>query len=171
MSSSDAKAITKAIAMGAIAGMRSMAAPAIVSNHFSHHQSKDIARTPFRILGAPKTAAALKALALGEMVADKLPIVPDRIAPASLVARAVSGALCGAAVCAAARKRVDLGGLAGGLAAIGSAYAFYYLRRAAGKESGAPDALLGLTEDAIVVCCGLNILGDGGPAWPATMRG
>ncbi|HEX8087988.1 MAG TPA: DUF4126 family protein [Blastocatellia bacterium] len=164
MPSSDTKTITKAIAMGMIAGMRSMAAPALVSNHFSHHQSKNIAGTPFRILGAPKTATALKALALGEMVADKLPIVPDRIAPASLVARTVSGALCGASVCAAERERMSLGGLAGGLAAIGSAYAFYYLRRRAGEESGLPDALLGLTEDAIVVCCGLNILGDGKPA-------
>lgn len=161
MLSSDRKTFAKAIGLAIIAGMRSMAAPALVSHHFSRRQLQEIAPTPFRVLGSPKTAAALKALALGEMVADKLPMIPARISPGPLAARAISGALCGASICAAGRKQIGLGALAGSIAAVGSAYAFYHLRRKAGEETKAPDALLGLTEDAIVVLGGSCILGDG----------
>lgn len=159
--SPDTNVFIKAIGMGVIAGMRSMAAPALVSNNLAHSQPRGIARTPLRAMAYPKTASVLKALALGEMVADKLPMIPARIAPASLAARAASGALCGASIFAAEDKRTALGGVAGALAAIASAYAFYHLRRGIGQEFKVPDTLLALTEDATVVCVGLNILGDG----------
>ncbi|WP_433290839.1 hypothetical protein ACQP2F_23930 [Actinoplanes sp. CA-030573] len=42
-------------------------------------------------------AAAVAAAALGELVADKLPGIPSRVAPAPLAARIVLGALSGAA--------------------------------------------------------------------------
>jgi uncharacterized membrane protein len=94
------------------------------------------------------------------MIADKLPVIPDRISPGSLVARILSGALCGASICAAERERSDVGAIAGGLSAVGSAYAFYYLRRKLGEAEGLPDAALGLAEDAIVMSSGLRILSD-----------
>jgi uncharacterized membrane protein len=161
MSSSNERLFLKAIGMGVIAGMRSMSAPAIVSNYLAHNPSKSIAKTPFRAMGSSRTAGVLKALALGEMVADKLPMIPARIAPGPLVARGVSGALCGASVFAAEGERPAKGGLAGAVAAIASAYAFYHLRRRIGQESKVPDVALGFTEDAIVVGGGLCILGGG----------
>lgn len=160
MPSSNAKTFARAIGMGVIAGMRSMAAPALVSNHFAHNASKSLSRTPFRVMASSRTAGALKAFALGEMVADKLPMIPARVSPGPLAARAMSGGLCGASVFAAEGERPGIGGLAGALAAIASAYAFYHLRRRVGEESKVPDAALGLTEDALVVGGGLCILGD-----------
>jgi uncharacterized membrane protein len=161
MRSNDTRIFIKAVGMGIIAGMRSLAAPALVSNHLAHNPPEGIARTPLRVLAYPKTAAVLKALALGEMIADKLPMIPARVSPAPLIARATSGAICGASLFAAEDKQPALGGLAGALAAIASAYAFYHLRRSIGQQSGAPDFALGLAEDATAVCIGLNILSGG----------
>jgi uncharacterized membrane protein len=160
MSSSNVNTLIKAVGMGVIAGMRSMSAPALVSNHLAHNPPRGIAHTPLRVMAYPKTAAVLKALALGEMVADKLPMIPARISPAPLAARATSGAICGASVFAAEDKQAALGGFAGALAAVASAYAFYHLRRSLGQQLNVPDLALGLTEDAAVVCAGLNIMGE-----------
>ncbi|HYP26460.1 MAG TPA: DUF4126 domain-containing protein [Blastocatellia bacterium] len=164
MRSNGTKTILKAIGLGVIAGMRSMSAPALVSNHVAGGRFGAISETPFKVMGYQKTASLLKGLALGEMIADKLPVIPARVSAAPLIARVVSGAVCGGAICAAGGERVELGAVAGGLAAVAGAYGFYHLRRAVGEESGLPDALLGLTEDAIVITGGLAILGDGEPA-------
>jgi uncharacterized membrane protein len=150
----------KAICMGVIAGMRSMSAPALVSNHLAHHDSEELANSSFSFMGSPRVAQALKIAALGEMVADKLPIIPDRISPGPLAARILSGALCGASLCTAEGARAPIGAIGGGLSAIASAYAFYHLRQKLGATRILPDAALGLSEDALVVCTGLTVLSD-----------
>jgi uncharacterized membrane protein len=164
MRSNGTKTLLKAIGMGVIAGMRSMSAPALVSNHIAGNSPEGISETPFKVLGYPKTAYLLKGLALGEMIADKLPVVPARISPGPLAFRIISGAVCGGAVCAAEGERADIGAIAGGVAAIAGAYGFYHLRRSVGRESKAPDPLLGLAEDAMVITGGLKIMGGRKPA-------
>jgi uncharacterized membrane protein len=158
------RTLVKAIGLGVIAGMRSMAAPALVSNHIARNPPEGISGTPFKVMANPKAATLFKGLALGEMIADKLPIVPARISTGPLIARAISGAICGGAVCAAEGERAGTGAIAGGLAAIAGAYGFYHLRRSIGEETNAPDILLGLAEDAIVIKSGLAILGGSKPA-------
>lgn len=153
-------AYIKATCMGIVAGMRSMSAPALVSNHLAHRDSKEVDDSPFSFMASPRVAQALKVAAVGEMVADKLPFIPDRISPAPLAARILSGALSGASLCTAEGARADLGAICGGLSAIASAYAFYYLRRKIAATQTLPDAALGLSEDALVVCTGLSILSD-----------
>jgi uncharacterized membrane protein len=149
----------KAICMGVIAGMRSMSAPAFTSSYLAQKHSKQLADSPFSLMGSPQVAKVLKVATLGEMVADQLPGIGARTAPGPLVARALSGALCGAAICTAEGERAEVGALAGALSAIGSAYAFYHLRRELGESQKIPDAALGLTEDAIVLG-GRFLLGD-----------
>lgn len=150
----------KAICMGVVAGMRSMAAPAFTSHYLARKESKELADSPFGLMGSPRVAQALKIAAVGEMVADKLPVIPDRIAPGPLVARILSGALCGASLCTAEGKRASVGAICGGLSAVASAYAFYHLRREIGESVALPDTALGLSEDALVICTGLSVLGD-----------
>jgi uncharacterized membrane protein len=150
----------KAICMGVIAGMRSMSAPAFVSNYLVHQNSKELADSSFGLMGSARVAKVLKIAAVGEMIADKLPAIPARISPVPLVARILSGGLCGASICTAEGKRADVGAIFGGLSAIGSAYTFYHLRRKLGEIEGLPGAALGLGEDAIVVGSGLSILSD-----------
>jgi hypothetical protein len=75
------------------------------------------------------------------------------------VARAVSGAICGAAICKAERERADLGAIIGGAAAVASAFLFYNLRKSVGRELPLPDPALGLIEDGIAVTAGRVVLG------------
>ncbi len=163
MGSNGTRTFLKAIGIGVIAGMRSMSAPALVSNHIAGNPPEGIDETPFKVMAYPKTAHLLKGLALGEMITDKLPVVPARISPGPLAFRIVSGAVCGGAICAAEGKRAGIGAIAGGVAAIAGAYGFYHLRRSIGRESKAPDPLLGLAEDAIVITGGLKIMGERRP--------
>lgn len=148
----------KAVVTGVIAGMRTMSAPAFVSDRLARENSVELAASSFGFMGDPRVARALKIAAIGEFAADKLPFMPDRISPGPLAARVVSGALCGASLCKADGKRVDVGAIAGGLSAIGAAYAFYYIRRELAKTTPIPDTVLALGEDAIVVAAGLSVL-------------
>jgi uncharacterized membrane protein len=160
-----ANTYVKVICMGVIAGMRSMSAPAFTSDHLVRQNSETLADSPFRLMGSPRMAKALKVAAAGEMIADQLPGIPARISPAPLVFRFLSGALCGASLCTVEGRRVEAGAIAGGLAAIGSAYAFYHLRRRIGEGGTIPDALLGLAEDAIVIGSGVRVLSSDESAW------
>lgn len=155
---SDSLTYARAVAIGIIAGMRSMSAPALVSSHLAHNGLQNLSDNPLMLLTSPRASSLLKILALGEMVADKLPIVPSRVSAGPLMARVVSGAISGAAVCGAVKKRTNVGAMLGGIGAIAGAYGFYYLRRRIGEETGTPDPVLGLAEDAIVVGGGKMLL-------------
>ena len=150
----------KAISMGVIAGMRSMSAPAFVSNYLAPQNSKELANSSFSFMGSARVANVLKIAAVGEMVADKIPSIPARISPGPLAARIISGAVCGASICAAEGERIDIGAIAGGLSAIGSAYAFYHLRRVIGEMQILPDGIVGLGEDGLVIYGGLTTMSD-----------
>jgi uncharacterized membrane protein len=147
----------KAIAIGIIAGMRSMSAPALTSSYLSQNES--LAGSRLGILASPTASKVLKILAAGEMLADKLPIIPSRISAGPLIARIASGAISGAAVSAADKKQAKTGVVLGGVAAIAGAYGFYHLRRKIGTDINVPDAVLGIVEDAIVISGGAAILG------------
>ncbi len=150
----------KAICIGVVAGMRTMSAPAFTSNYLVGQNSSTLANSPFSSIGSPRVANVLKVAAVCEILADQLPGIGARISPGPLVARALSGAVCGAALCTVEGKRAEVGALAGGLSAIGSAYAFYHLRRKLGETGNIPDAVLGLAEDAIVVGSGFVLWGS-----------
>lgn len=148
----------KAIGFGVIAGMRSMSAPAFVSDHLSDKKTSKSASWLLRKMSTSNAALAFKVAAAGEMFADKLPIIPDRISPGPLTARIVSGAACGSSLCESEGKRIDLGAVAGALAAIGSAFASYHIRRRIAESGIVPDVMVALAEDAVVLTAGDIIL-------------
>jgi uncharacterized membrane protein len=96
----------------------------------------------------PIGPGALKALALGEFVADKLPFLPDRTSPLPLVGRAVLGGVSGAAICSAKKRPVVIGALLGAVAAVGMTFVAFKFRRRLSKAL--PGPLVGLAEDALV---------------------
>jgi uncharacterized membrane protein len=147
----------KAIGIGIIAGMRSMSAPAITSSYLSRNEN--LAGSRLGVLASPTASRVLKILAAGEMLTDKLPIVPARISAGPLIARIASGAISGAAVSAADKKQAETGAVLGAVAAILGAYGFYHLRRKIGTDISVPDVVLGVVEDAIVISGGAAILG------------
>lgn len=141
----------KAICIGIIAGMRSMSAPAIVSNSLAAQHSQTLDDSSLKFMGSEKVAKVFTVAAMGEMVADKLPIIPARIEPGPLTGRIISGALCGATICTAEGESAKVGAIVGGLSALASAYAFYHLRRKIAETKVVTDIVIGLSEDALVI--------------------
>jgi uncharacterized membrane protein len=139
---------TSALLFGVTAGLRTMTAPASLA---LAQQQPGAAKN--WLLGSPRAARVLTTLALGELVFDKMPFAPKRIAPAGLSARLLSGAMCGAA--AVAGKDQTTGALLGIAGALASSFAGYAIRKGAGRASGVPDSLVGLAEDAVAIGLGM----------------
>ncbi len=144
------------LVLGALAGARSMSAPALVSWHLSHSPEAWRVGGPARVLSKRPVARVLGVLALGEFVADKLPWIPVRVQPLPLAGRALTGALAGATA-AAGRRRVWVAAVLGAGAALASAWAFYSLRRLATRRLGVPDRVVALAEDALVLAVGSRL--------------
>jgi uncharacterized membrane protein len=100
-----------ALLIGVVAGLRAMTAPAGVS-WAAWLGWLDLAPTGLAFLGYTFTPWLMTVLALGELVADKLPTTPSRKLPAPFAGRILSGSLCGAAV-GAANDALVIGALAG----------------------------------------------------------
>lgn len=149
----------QAAALGAVTGMRSMGGPALASDHLASAHPDALTTSPFlRWLGTPKTVLVFKILAAGEIVGDKLPMTPSRLAPGPLFGRFLFGGLIGAALCAADGKRVEAGAAIGALAAVASAFTFYHLRQWADKTTGLPDPIVAVAEDAVAFFGGWSVL-------------
>jgi len=114
------------------------------------------AATGLRTMSGP-TAVGMKTgwgrilpfLAVGEMIADKLPSTPSRTIPAALVARMAGGALAGRSVAAAGGRNLIVGTLAGIVGAAGAAYAGEAYRRLASRY--VPAFVAALLEDGVAI--------------------
>lgn len=142
--------------MGAVAGLRSMTAPATVSRLAT--RGWPVGSRSIEFLNSVVSMRTFVLLAAGELIADKLPFLPSRTKPPSLIVRGISGALSGAAVCSAKKKSVLAGILIGAGAAIGASFAAYELRKRAAKALHVPDPVIAVAEDALAVGSGLLVL-------------
>lgn len=88
-------------------------------------------------------------LAIGELIADKLPFVPARTRPLPAIVRALSGATAGGIVARRAGRSSVMGILLGATAAMTTTQLGLRLRRAA--EGTLPRIVAGLVEDALAV--------------------
>ena len=140
--------LTGAAALGAVAGLRSMMAPALLSQA-ARTGSISLEGTQFEFLSTQRTADIATGAAVLELVGDKLPFTPDRTSPLPLIARAASGAIVGAALSAARKKDLLPGALVGAAAALAAAFAGYFLRKKLTENGTAPDLLVALAEDAL----------------------
>ncbi|WP_207430181.1 DUF4126 family protein [Sabulibacter ruber] len=148
----------KALALGAIAGMRAMTAPALVTDHYAKSPTFFLEGTGLNFLQNKNVSTSLKILAVAELIGDKFPQLPNRIAPLQLLPRVVSGALVGATVAEAEGESKVTGGLLGVVGALVSSYAFYFLRQKLGKLTGLPDATFAVMEDALALKVGTAVL-------------
>lgn len=146
------------LGLGAIAGLRSMAAPALLSRAVRRGDVGGLRDTPFATLGLSKVSATLQLLMIAEMLADKTPFVPSRTSAPALLGRALSGALAGAALFANAERHPAPGAVLGALAAVAGAHAGEKLRARGTQKLGVPDPVLGLVEDGIVLFGGTHLL-------------
>lgn len=147
--------VWRTLGLGAIAGMRSMTAPALLSNELSKTPTAALAGSPLRYLQRGPVATGLKLMAASELIGDKMPGIPDRIAPPVLLSRAASGALVGATIFTVHRDSWVKGAAIGAAAAVAATYGSFYLRKLMNKY--APNAVSGALEDALTLASGLAI--------------
>ena len=105
--------VWRTLGLGAIAGVRSMAAPAALSKAVERGDVGGLEQTPFAALGSPGVSTVLRLFEIGEMFVDKLPVAPRRTSPPPLLGRAVSGAFVGAALVVSDGRRAAVGGALG----------------------------------------------------------
>ncbi len=138
-----------AFVIGVVVGLRSMTAPAAVS-WAARLGWLHLENTWLAFLGFAAIPYILTVLAIGELIADKLPRTPSRKAPVGFVARLVSGALCGAALGATSGGLI-LGLAAGALGAVAGTLGGYEFRTRLVKAIGGKDLPIALLEDAIAI--------------------
>ena len=137
-----------ALLIGITAGLRALAPIAVVS-WAAQFGWLELQGTWLAFLGANVAAYVATALALAELVGDKLPMTPSRKVPLQFGTRIVSGALCGAALGApggATLVGLLLGAIGAVIGTLGGAAARTRLAAAFGKDL--PAALL---EDVVAV--------------------
>jgi uncharacterized membrane protein len=137
-----------AFLIGTASGLRSMIGLAAVS-WAAHFGILPLDHTWLAFLGYAWTPYILTLMAIGELVIDKLPKTPSRLAPPGFITRIVTSALCGLAI-GISGNEIIVGLVAGILGAvtgtIGGAKAKSLLARAFGRDL--PAALL---EDAVAI--------------------
>ncbi len=126
--------------LGFITGIRSMSSLALLG--LTSDKSSEGPQSPARWL--PLLAA------IGESVADKLPIIPSRIRPLPLIGRLAIGGIAGLIFCQ--REQVPpIPGVVTGIVGAGTgAFTSYYGRTRLAKITKIPDPVLGILEDALV---------------------
>jgi uncharacterized membrane protein len=137
-----------ALAIGVVAGLRAMTAPALVS-WVAHLGGLDLSNTWLSFLASTPARLILTALALIELVTDQLPSTPSRRVPVQFGARIVAGGLSGAAI--GAGNGMLLAGLCAGIAgAIIGTLGGASLRAGLARQFGS-DRRAALIEDAIAI--------------------
>ena len=148
----------RTVALAAISGVRSMAAPALLARAVGRGDVSGLRATPFAALGDERVSTALQVLMAGEMAGDKTPFIPSRTSAGPLFGRALSGALVGSALFVSRERPGLSGALLGAASALGGVYAADRLRSATTQGLGLPDPLFGLLEDGLILVGGSRLL-------------
>src|SRR5947207_10281583 len=139
-----------AIGIGIVAGLRSLTAPAVVA-WGAHLAWLNLHGPPLGFMGSTTAVAIFSLLAIGELVADKLPKTPKRTALAPLLARIITGGLCGASLWAAAGQSLLGGALLGGTGGVIGAFVGYEIRRRIVNNLHIKDIFVAICEDLVAI--------------------
>ena len=137
-----------AFGIGIVAGLRSLTAPAVVA-WGAHLGWLNLHGSPLAFMGSTTAVAILSALAIGELIADKLPTIPKRTSPVPLMGRVITGCLCGACLCAATGQSLIAGALLGGIGGIVGAFLGYSIRKY--LDLRIKDLVVAVCEDVVAV--------------------
>jgi uncharacterized membrane protein len=139
-----------ALGIGVISGLRSLTTPAAVS-WAAHLHWIDPGNTPMAFLAATATVYGLSALAIFELIADKLPFTPRRTIPPAFAARILTGAFSAAALYVCAHQPIYTGAAIGAVGAVAGTLGGYHARHWLVKSLNVPDILVALAEDTVDV--------------------
>lgn len=146
-----------AVGMGAMAGMRALSAPTVMSQEMAEDGVEASASPVEQFLSSPVTSRVMPLLAVGEMVMDKMPGTHERMFPPVLLLRLVSGAAVGIAVAKQKEQPVLSFAVVGAAAALASSFALHAVREFATRKLRIPHLIAGLMEDALVATLGKQL--------------
>jgi uncharacterized membrane protein len=146
-----------AFLIGIVAGLRSMAAPAVTC-WAAHLRWLKLEHTPLAFMGSPITVGILTFLACAELVADQLPSTPARTQAPGLIFRFLTGGLSGAAVAISGGQSLALGAVLGAVGGIAGAFAGYQVRTRLVRALKVPDFVIAVLEDAVAIGGGFFLL-------------
>lgn len=144
-----------ALAIGVVAGLRSLTAPAVVA-WGAYLGWLDLHGTWASWMGNIITAIVFTVLAVGELVNDKLPKTPARTAPPIFAARIITGGLAGAVLGAWPHWTFSALG-AGIIGAVLGTFGGYQARKRLAAVAG-KDLPIALLEDAVAILGGFAIV-------------
>ena len=136
--------------IGIVAGLRSLLAPAAVA-WAAHLGWLNLHDAFLNFMGSKVAVAIFSLLAIGELIADKLPKVPKRTAAAPLLARMLTGGLCGACLGVSANQSLGIGAGLGAVGAVIGAFGGYNVRKYLVNQLKLPDLIIALLEDLIAI--------------------
>ena len=111
-----------AFGIGLVTGLRSMTGPALVC-WAARLGWLNLEGSRLVFMGSKLATYGFSAAAVGELVADKLPFIPNRTSPGPLFGRVVLGALSGSALCVATDYSLVAGAMLGGVGGVVGAFA------------------------------------------------
>lgn len=139
-----------ALALGFVAGLRSLIPPAVVA-WAAHLGQLNLSHSPLAFMGSTITVAIFSILLVLELITDLLPQTPKRTAAVPLTARILMGALCGASICAASNQPLIIGAVLGAVGGLIGAFAGYNARRQLVSTLNIKDIFIALTEDLVTI--------------------
>jgi len=146
-----------AFLLGCVDGLRSLTPPALVCwaarlgwLHFDG--------TRLAFVNRRSTLIIFTVLAVGELIADKLPKTPARTAPLGLIARIFFGGACGLAIATSTGTSLFISVLLGAMGGVVGAFSGYHTRRYIVSTVHAPDFAVAAAEDVLAIAGGLLIL-------------
>lgn len=148
--------IVLAFAIGVVAGLRAITAPAAVS-WAARVGWLHLGGTWLAFLGFAWTPWIFTIAAIGEIINDKLPKTPSRKVPAQFITRVVTGAFSGAAIGTSAGSPVT-GLVMGAIGAVVGTLVGADLRARLVKAIGDKDLPIALLEDATAIVCAFLIV-------------
>ncbi|HEY7547028.1 MAG TPA: DUF4126 family protein [Blastocatellia bacterium] len=141
--------------IGLFTGLRSLTSPAMTA--WATHLGWLRLERPLALIGSLPSVVIFTLLAVGELVADKLPKTPNRTGALGLGARITMGALTGACIAAGRGQGPILGAVLGAVGGVVGCFAGYQARTRLAKATGKP-MLIALLEDAVAIAGSLWVV-------------
>jgi uncharacterized membrane protein len=149
--------LVRTLVLGIMSGGRSATPLAVLALNHDRSSLKG-SWQQWKVFSTPVGRGLLVASAVGELIGDKLPKTPNRIAPSALLGRVASGALAGAALGTTGKRDLRIeGAILGGVGALVGSFVGWGARKALGG-AGLPDPVVALAEDAAVVAGSVKVI-------------
>jgi uncharacterized membrane protein len=143
--------LLRTLGFSALAGIRSLSPPALLSLYLAQHPAPPNHALATR-LRTPAARVTLGTLALGELMADKFPQAPNRTLLPALLMRMLTGGGTNALMWSLHQRSAWIGAAGGAGGALAMTYLTFYLRQWLGRILPLPHAVswAGLLEDGLV---------------------